>query len=95
MQASALLMMIWAVWWVSRVTAVPYGVFSTPDALGNARPRCGVAIGDSILDLSAISHLLRSVDGLDSSCFAQPTLNSFMAHPAPVLLLARLLCVCM
>ena len=64
--------------------AVPYGVFSTPDAPGSGRLRCGVAIGDSILDLAAIAHLLRSVEGLDSSCFAQPTLNSFMAHPAPV-----------
>ena len=64
--------------------AVPYGVFSTPDAPGSGRPRCGVAIGDSILDLAAIAHLLRAVEGLDSSCFAQPTLNSFMAHPAPV-----------
>ena len=64
--------------------AVPYGVFSTPDAPGSGRPRCGVAIGDWILDLAAIAHLLRSVEGLDSSCFAQPTLNSFMAHPAPV-----------
>jgi len=80
---------------VSRVTAVPYGVFSTLDAPGNARPRCGVAIGDSILDLSAIAHLLRSVVGLDSSCFAQSTLNSFMAHPAPVLLPACPLCLCM
>jgi hypothetical protein len=35
---------------------LPYGVFSTP---GDPNHRIGVAIGDSILDLSKISHLFQ------------------------------------
>ncbi len=33
---------------------LPYGVFSTPE---DPRHRIGVAIGDSILDLSKVAHL--------------------------------------
>ncbi|XP_062405487.1 fumarylacetoacetase [Sardina pilchardus] len=55
---------------------LPYGVFSTVD---NPRHRIGVAIGDQILDLSAIKHLL---DGpalsKHQNVFDQPTLNAFM-----------------
>jgi len=61
---------------------VPYGVFSTQSTA--ASPRCGVAIGDTILDLAAIAHLLRCVEGLDTTCFSKAVLNDFMAHPAPV-----------
>ena len=35
---------------------LPYGVFSTGD---NPKHRIGVAIGDSILDLSIIKHLFK------------------------------------
>jgi len=63
---------------------LPYGVFSTPDAPGNVRPRCGVAIGDLVLDLASVAHLMQCVDGLDSACFSKPALNDFMAHDAPV-----------
>jgi len=62
--------------------AVPYGVFSTQSTA--ASPRCGVAIGDTILDLAAIAHLLRCVEGLDTTCFSKAVLNDFMTHPAPV-----------
>jgi len=52
---------------------LPYGVFSTPD--GNAR--CGVAIGDYILDVQALE-----VDGLIffGGAFARPAWNDFMAQ---------------
>ncbi|MCV2446095.1 fumarylacetoacetase [Paracoccus sp. DMF] len=51
---------------------LPYGVFSRP---GEA-PRCGVAIGDLILDLAACE-----AQGLIDAggTFAQPQLNGFMA----------------
>jgi fumarylacetoacetase len=53
---------------------LPYGVFTT----GDSAPRCGVAIGDLILDLAAIeaAGLLR----LDAAAvFDRPVLNNFMA----------------
>lgn len=51
---------------------LPYGVFSVGDA-----PRCGVAIGDMILDLSACEAAeLVSAGGT----FAEPALNGFMAR---------------
>ena len=49
---------------------LPLGVFSTGDA-----PRCAVAIGDSVLDLSA----LQSADLLPNCGFDQPALNTFMS----------------
>ena len=50
---------------------LPYGVFSTGDA-----PRCGVAIGDMILDLAECET--RGLLDAGGS-FAQPRLNDFMA----------------
>ena len=50
---------------------LPYGVFSTGDA-----PRCGVAIGDMILDLAECEA--RGLLDAGGS-FAQPRLNDFMA----------------
>src|SRR5690606_18475404 len=53
---------------------LPYGVFSTP---GSA-PRCGVSIGDSVVDLAALSDagLLGAVA---ADCgFEQDSINSFM-----------------
>ncbi|MBP1848350.1 fumarylacetoacetase [Rhizobium petrolearium] len=55
---------------------LPYGVFSTE---GSA-PRCGVAIGDSILDLAAC-EAQGLVDG--AGTFAQPQLNGFIALGRP------------
>ncbi|KAL2088990.1 hypothetical protein ACEWY4_015889 [Coilia grayii] len=56
---------------------LPYGVFSTAD---NPRHRIGVAIGDQVLDVSAIKYLF---DGPALSkhqdVFDQPTLNAFMS----------------
>ncbi|MFS4436964.1 fumarylacetoacetase [Paracoccaceae bacterium GXU_MW_L88] len=50
---------------------LPYGVFSVGDA-----PRCGVAIGDRIVDLAACeAQSLIDADGT----FSQPALNGFMA----------------
>ena len=56
------------------ITNLPYGVFS-PDG---GVPRVGVAIGTSVLDLAALAGtgLLPGLDG----AFAQPSLNSFLAH---------------
>ncbi|PAV56966.1 hypothetical protein WR25_04083 [Diploscapter pachys] len=65
----------------------PYGVFSTK---GNERRRIGVAIGDQILDLSAIAHLF---DGPNlkahQNVFKEETLNAFMALPRAAWLEAR------
>lgn len=48
---------------------LPYGVFSTADL----SPRCGVAIGEMILDVGAVDH------GLDPALFAAPSWNAVMA----------------
>ena len=50
---------------------LPYGVFSAPDR----GPRCGVAIGDFILDLA----VLEDAGLLDTHFFHEPALNAFMA----------------
>jgi fumarylacetoacetase len=60
---------------------LPYGVFSVPGssdapsgpdaATRVGRPRCGVRVGDSVLDLAA---------ALDDPVFAEPALNAFMAQ---------------
>lgn len=56
---------------------LPYGIFSTKE---NARHRIGVAIGDYVLDLSAIKHLF---DGplmkAHQEVFEASVLNEFMA----------------
>ncbi|KAK3598007.1 hypothetical protein CHS0354_042361 [Potamilus streckersoni] len=60
---------------------LPYGVFSTPD---NSQKRIGIAIGDQILDLSAVKHLfdgpelLNQQEVLDKDC-----LNDFMGLGRP------------
>ena len=51
---------------------LPYGVFSTVD---EPRARCGVRIGDFVLDLAA----LEEAGLLATRCFDQPALNAFMA----------------
>ena len=55
---------------------LPYGVFSTPDTA----PRCGVAIGDMIVDLAACE-----ARGLIDAAgrFAAPRLNGFIALGRP------------
>lgn len=56
---------------------LPFGVFSP---VPGAAPRCGVAIGDHVLDLSSIASLLSDIDGLDAyRVFSQPALNEFMS----------------
>ena len=50
---------------------LPYGVFSTRAEA----PRCGVRVGDTVVDLSVIEALLPVAAGT----FAQPALNDFMA----------------
>lgn len=57
---------------------LPYGVFR-PSA--ESEPRCGVAIGDQVLDLSAAAKagLFNSTEHLGmGKCFGESTLNSFM-----------------
>ncbi|ETN83022.1 putative fumarylacetoacetase [Necator americanus] len=65
----------------------PYGVFSTKD---NPKRRIGVAIGESILDLSAVAHLF---DGPaltnHQDVFKQETLNAFMSLPRAAWIEAR------
>jgi 2-keto-4-pentenoate hydratase/2-oxohepta-3-ene-1,7-dioic acid hydratase in catechol pathway len=61
---------------------LPYGVFK-PES--NSTPRPAVAIGDLVLDLSAISEA-GLFDGLilkDADCFLQPNLNKFLAMGRP------------
>jgi len=50
------------------VANLPYGVFTTA---GGGSARCGVRIGDQVLDLAAV---------LDDPVFAEPALNAFMAQ---------------
>ena len=55
---------------------LPYGVFSTPT---DPTHRIGVAIGDSVLDLSKISHLFSGpVLSKSQAVFASSVLNEFM-----------------
>ena len=55
---------------------LPYGVFSTST---DPRHRIGVAIGDSVLDLSAVCHLFQGpVLSQHRDVFRAPTLNAFM-----------------
>jgi fumarylacetoacetase len=56
---------------------LPYGVFSRP---GEA-PRVGVAIGDLVLDLQVLAEadLLHGPALGTGQCFAQPSLNRFLA----------------
>ncbi len=56
---------------------LPYGVFR-PSA--SAAPRCGVAIGDQILDLSvlATAGLFSGPHLHGGACFHETTLNTFM-----------------
>jgi len=57
---------------------LPYGVFSTSDDAG--RHRIGVAVGDSVLDLSKISGLFKGpYMASNQKVLEQPTLNDFMA----------------
>ena len=54
---------------------LPYGIFSTK---GNDRHRIGVAIGDYVLDLSAIKHLF---DGpLMKAHQVRKLLNGYLLH---------------
>lgn len=56
---------------------LPYGIFSTPC---NASPRVGVAIGDHILDLSAVAHLFTGPHMHERThVFSQGSLNGFMS----------------
>ncbi|CAD5233058.1 unnamed protein product [Bursaphelenchus xylophilus] len=66
---------------------LPYGVFSTKNS---QQRRIGVAIGQQILDLSAIKHLFTSpqLQGRQD-VFSQTTLNAFMALPRAAWLEAR------
>ena len=52
---------------------LPYGVFSVHSSSGGEAPRCGVRIGDHVLDLSLVSV----PHGAD---FAHGSLNAFMAR---------------
>ncbi|PKA62891.1 fumarylacetoacetase [Apostasia shenzhenica] len=70
---------------------LPYGIFRPKAPVGGdpsqavAAPRPGVAIGDSVLDLSAISSA-GLFDGpllSNSQCFNQPSLNKFLAMGRP------------
>jgi len=55
---------------------MPYGVFSTS---ADPRHRIGVAIGESVLDLSAVCHLFQGpVLSQQRDVFLAPTLNAFM-----------------
>ena len=56
---------------------LPYGVFSRP---GEGKPRCGVRIGEFVLDLKVIEHagLLRNTPLGDEHVFCKWALNKFM-----------------
>ena len=52
---------------------LPYGVFSTNGQI----PRCGVAIGDMILDVTS-PEFQKLASGISNSVFADPSWNAFM-----------------
>ena len=53
---------------------LPYGVFR----VGDASPRCGVAIGDLILDLGELERAGLIDAGPGALVFGEPALNAFM-----------------
>lgn len=58
---------------------LPYGVFSTQ----GSRPRCGVAIGDRVLDVAALEEAgLITLEG--GAAFGQPSWNAVMARGSDV-----------
>ncbi len=57
---------------------IPFGIFSTK----NLSPRAGVAIGNHILDLVALSQL--NVFDFDGSVFEKDTLNDFISLGKPI-----------
>ena len=57
---------------------IPFGIFSTK----LRTPRAGVAIGDHILDLVALSEL--GVFDFDTSVFNKNTLNDFISLGKPI-----------
>lgn len=60
---------------------LPYGVFSTPE---DRRHRIGVAIGDFVLDVSALTHLFQGpVLSKAKEVLQSPTLNAFMGLGKP------------
>jgi len=63
---------------------LPFGVFQRPDEA----PRCGVAIGDQIVDLHALSNA-GFFETPVREAFQQKTLNSFMALGRPHWVAAR------
>ncbi|KAJ2709439.1 hypothetical protein H4R19_004250 [Coemansia spiralis] len=63
---------------------LPYGIYSTA---GAAEPHVGVAIGEYVLDMSALAQrgLFDGIEGLDAACvFGQAQLNEFMSLGRPV-----------
>ncbi len=63
------------------VQNLPFGVFCRP---GTTAPRCGVAIGDQILDVRAIHEagLFTGAAATAAAAAIGPTLNALMAQPA-------------
>lgn len=62
---------------------IPFGIFSTK----NLSPRAGVAIGNHILDLVALSQL--NVFDFDTSVFKKDTLNDFISLGKPITNIVR------
>lgn len=58
---------------------LPFGVF-TPKGDAEAKPRCGVAIGDNVVDLSAVADADLLGNFKHAGCFHQPRLNDFMGR---------------
>lgn len=54
---------------------LPYGVF----APAGEAPRCGVAVGDSVLDLASLEQAGLLDAGAGRALFGEPALNGFMA----------------
>ncbi|KAJ2548167.1 hypothetical protein EV175_004927, partial [Coemansia sp. RSA 1933] len=64
------------------VMNLPFGVFS----VDGGSPNVGVAIGDQVLDMSALAAagLFSDIEALDVAVFAQSYLNDYMALGRPV-----------
>ncbi|KAJ2517772.1 hypothetical protein H4217_003751 [Coemansia sp. RSA 1939] len=64
------------------VANLPFGIYS----VGDRTPQVGVAIGDQVLDMSALADagLFKHIAALDGAVFSRPYLNDYMALGRPI-----------
>ena len=67
---------------------IPFGIFSTNEKF---KPRCATAIGDKVVDLSILAEagVFADIANFSPRCFANTTLNEFLAYPRPIWVAVR------